>query len=176
MAEEIPIKFWYEDVVLDVDKVIDAIEYWKHVYASGLPHAKMKGVLHQLLERQPGLMPLYEDTLTDAQMIHKWLEEEVKYLKSKKRIAYQHDPELKAEYGADLKKTDIDNYVLVDEDVRYLIQLQLMVELWVSQLNNLKERLTKRSIYLTMISKLRIAGEHEAFIDTTHETNPETLR
>jgi hypothetical protein len=50
-----------------------------------------------------------------------------------------------------------------------------MVELWRDMLNNLVERLNKRSIYLTMISKLRIAGQHEAYIDTTHETNPETL-
>jgi hypothetical protein len=167
---ELVSKFWYPEVINDMEKILDAIEYYKHVNEVGETHTKMKGVIHRLLEEQPQMMQIYENTLVDCSMVHKWLEEQIKFQKAQKRIEYMRDPAMK-----DLKKTDIENYVTADENIQWHIQLMLMVELWKGTLDSLVTRLNRRGIYLTMISKLRISGEHEAYIDTTHETNPETL-
>lgn len=172
--DDIKVVFWYEEIVLDVDKTIDAIEYWKRCYEFGRNYTKAKGVIAKLLAEQPQLGD-YEFILTDAEMIHKWFDETLKHMKAKKRIDFIRDPDLKAEFGGDLKKTEVDNLVLLDDDIRYYINLQLMVELWKNTLKTLINRFDKRGMTITMIAKLRIAGEHEAFIDTTHETNPEHL-
>jgi hypothetical protein len=167
---EITSKFWYPKIVENIDCVIDAIDYYRRLHATGERNTKMKGIIHKLLEEQPQLMQDYEDALVDCSMIHKWLEEQIKFLKARKRIEFMTDANLKAAYG-DLKKTDIENFVTADEAVQSHVQLMLLVELWKNSLDSLVTRLNRRGIYLTMISKLRINGEHEAYIDTTHETD-----
>lgn len=171
---EIVGKFYYPQIVDDIDKVIDAIEYYKHVHAHGQQHTKVKGVIERMMQDQAGLMRIYEDAHTDAAMVHKWLEEKIKHMKAKKRIFYLKDPEAKSEYG-DLKKTEIDTLVQADDDIQYYIELMLMIELWETNLDKLVGRLKQKGIYLSMISKLRIAGQREAYIDASHETNPETI-
>lgn len=106
-------------------------------------------------------------------MIWKWLDETIKHEKAKKRIWLQ-TREAKELYG-DLKKTEIDVYVQSDPDLKNLIDLQLTVELWKESLGNLVDQIKKRGITLAVIGKVREAGEHEAFIDSTKETNPEQL-
>src|SRR5258708_7840789 len=88
MNNEIIGKFYYEQVVSDIDKVIDAIEYYKHVHAHGERHTKLKGVIERMMLEQPGIMRIYEDSHTDAAMVHKWLEEKIKHMKAKKRLWY----------------------------------------------------------------------------------------
>ncbi len=171
---EIVGKFFYPLVVEDIDKVIDAIEYYKHVNAHGQQHTQMKGLLERLMQDQPGLMRIYEDASTDADMVHKWLEEKIKQMKAKKRIWFLTDKEAKSQYG-ELKKTEVDNFVQADDEIQYHIELMFMVELWKHTLDKLVGRLKQRGIYLSMISKLRISGQREVYIDASNETNPETL-
>jgi len=167
-------QFWYKKVTTDIDNVVPALNYYERVHLEGIKHTKMKGVIHKLLEDQAQLMQVYEDAHTDCSMLHKWFEEQIKVLKARKRIEYMKDPELKETFG-ELKKTDIENFVIADETIQSYVQIMLLLELWSESLEKLVTRISRRGIYLTMISKLRIAGEHEAYIDTTHETNPETL-
>lgn len=174
MNNEIVGQFFYPLVVDDIDRVIDAIEYYKHVHNHGQQHTKIKGFLERLLQEQPGLMRIYEDAQTDSEMVHKWLEEKIKQMKAKKRIWFLTDKEAKHQYG-DLKKTEVDAYIQADDDIQYHIELLFMVELWKTSLSKLVGRLKERGIYLSMISKLRIAGQREVYIDASHETNPETL-
>jgi hypothetical protein len=168
------IKFWYPEIVEDIDKIVDAIEYYRTVLFDGQQHLTMKGWLEKLLQEQAGLLRIYEDAHTDCSMVHKWLEEHIKFERAKKKLWYI-SADGKAEYG-DLKKTDVDLYVQCDPEIKNLIDLQLMIELWKEALGTLVERLKKRGIYLSMITKIRISGEREVFIDANHETNPETLR
>lgn len=165
-------KFWYNAVSEsgDLDSVADAIDYYRAIHTEGSKHTKMKGVLHRLLEEQPQMMQDYEDALTDCEMVHKWLEEEIKYLKAKKRIAFMNDPQF-----IKMKKTDIENFVVQDETIRLHNSLMMTIQLWRGSLTTLVARLNRRGMYLMMISKLRINGEHEVYIDTTHETDIEKL-
>jgi hypothetical protein len=171
---EIVGKFFYPLVVDDIDKVIDAIEYYKHVHSHGLQHTKIKGVLERMMQDQAGLMQNYEDAQTDADMVHKWLEERIKQMKAKKRIWFLTNKEAKHQYG-DLKKTEVDSFIQADDEIQYTIELMFMVELWKNSLDKLVSRLKQRGIYLSMITKLRISGQREVYIDASHETNPETL-
>lgn len=171
---EIVGKFYYPQVVEDIDKVIEAIDYYRHVQTHGHRHMKLKGVIERLLMEQPGLMKVYKDAQIDCAMVHKWLEEQIKHMKAKKRIYFLTDIEAKSIFG-DLKKTEIDSLVAADDTIFHYVELQLMVELWCNSLDNLVNRLRERSISLTMISKLRIAGEREAYIDASHETSPDHL-
>src|SRR5271166_1778655 len=103
---DIVIKFWYPEIVEDFDKIVDAIEYYRKILHDGQQHLSMKGWLEKLLQEQAGILRIYEDAYTDCAMVHKWLDEHIKYEKAVKRIWYM-SPEGKLEYG-DLKKTDID--------------------------------------------------------------------
>jgi hypothetical protein len=171
--KDIVVKFWYPEVVEDLDKIVEALEYYRAILLDGQKHLDLRGYLQKLLQEQAGLLRIYGDAHTDCSMIWKWMDETIKHEKAKKRIWYQ-SPEAKATYG-ELKKTDIDAYIQSDTDIKNLIDLQLTVELWKESLGNLVEDLKRRGIYLSMISKTRAAGEHEAFIDSSKETNPETL-
>jgi len=174
----ITVKFWYSEVTEkfpeSLDKIIEAIEYWRAVLADGQSHLDLKGYLLKLLQEQAGLLRIYGDAHTDCSMIWKWLDETIKHEKAKKRIWLQ-SAEGKELYG-ELKKTEIDVYVISDPDLKNLIDLQLTVELWKESLGNLVDDLKRRGIYLSMISKVRAAGDHEAYVDSNKETDPETLK
>lgn len=170
---DIQVKFWYPEVVDDLDKIVDALEYYQAVFFDGQKHLDLRGYLQKLLQEQAGLLRIYGDAHTDCSMIWKWLDETIKHEKAKKRIFF-NSPEGRLVFG-ELKKTDVDTLVQADTEMKALIDLQLTVELWKSSLGNLVEQLKSRGITLAVISKVRAAGEHEAFVDSTKETNPETL-
>lgn len=173
----ITVKFWYSEVTSNfpesLEKIIEAIDYWRDVLDDGQKHLDMKGYLLKLLQEQAGLLRIYGDAHVDCSMIWKWLDETIKHEKAKKRIWLQ-SPAGKELYG-ELKKTDVDVYVQSDVDLKNIVDLQLTVELWKESLSNLVDDLKKRGIYLSMISKVRAAGDHEAYVDSNKETNPETL-
>jgi hypothetical protein len=166
------VKFWYPEVVENIDKITDALDYYRTVLNDGQTHLDLKGYLGKLQQEQAGLLRRYGDADTDCSMIWKWLDETIKHEKAKKRLWYLKEG--KVEYG-DLKKTEIDSIINADTDIKDLIDLQLIVELWKNSLGQLVEQLKSRGIILAMIAKVRMAGEHEAFIDANKETNPETL-
>jgi hypothetical protein len=166
------IYFWYEKVTSDLDKIVDAISYYRELWHDGQQHLTLKGRLGTLLEEQTGILRYYEPGLIDASMIHKWLDEYIKYRKAQKRIYYTKEG--RAEFG-DLKKTDIDVYIASDPDIYELMQILMLMEIWVKNLENLVEGLKKRGMYVVMASKVRIAGEHDAYIDTSEESNAETI-
>lgn len=170
---EFVVKFWYPEVVDDLSKLIQAIEYYNVVWLRGQRHSIAKGKLEWLMQEQPDTLRTYQDVFTDAAMVHKWLDEQIKYEKAKKRRWYL-GPEARQEYG-EIRKTDVDMYVQSDSDIKSLIDLQLMVELHKKALENCVQSIEKRGIMLTNISKIRIAGQHEAFIDSTHETRVEEI-
>ena len=170
---DLVVKFWYADVVSDLSNITDALDYYKAILYDGQKHLDLRGYLGKLLQEQAGLLRIYADAHTDCSMIWKWMDETLKHEKAKKRVWYQ-SPEGKHQYG-ELKKTDIDVLIQSDTDIKDMIDLQLTVELWKESLGNLVEDLKRRGIYLSMISKVRIAGQHEAFVDSSKETNPETL-
>jgi hypothetical protein len=66
-------------------------------------------------------------------------------------------------------------YVNSDPEIKSLIDVQLMIELHKKTLENAVSTIEKRGIMLTNISKIRIAGQHEVFIDSTHETRVDEL-
>ncbi len=169
---DLVVKFWYPEIVEDLNKIVDALEYYKAVLYDGQKHLTLKGYLGKLLQEQAGLLRIYGDAHTDCSMVHKWLDEYVKHEKAKKRLQYQKEGH--EAYG-ELKKTDIDVLIQSDIYIKNLVDLQLMVELWMKALGQLVGDLKSRGITLAMIAKVRIAGEHEAFVDSTHESNPETL-
>lgn len=173
----IDVKFWYSEVTESFPeslvKIVEAIDYWRAVLEDGQKHLDLRGYLLKLLQEQAGLLRIYGDAHTDCSMIWKWLDETIKHEKAKKRLWYM-SAEAKEIHG-DLKKTDIDVYIQSDTEIKSLIDLQLTVELWKESLGNLVGQLKTRGITLAMISKVREAGEHEAFIDSNKETNPETL-
>jgi hypothetical protein len=170
---QINIKFWYPEVVEDLDKIVNAIEYYRAIHRDGQKYLDLRGYLGNLLEQQAGLLRIYGDALTDCTMIWKWLDETIKHEKAKKKLWYLSS-EGKNEYG-NLKKTEIDTILSADTNIKALVDLQLTLELWKMSLDKLNEQLKNRGIILGSISKIRAAGEHEAFIDATKETNPETL-
>lgn len=170
---EFVVKFWYPEIVEDIDKVIEAIDYYSAVWRRGQRHSIAKGKLEWLMQEQPDTLRTYQDVLTDVSMVHKWLDEHIRYEKARKRRWYL-GPEARNEYG-EIRKTDVDMYVQSDSEIKALIDLQLMVELHKRALDNCVGSIEKRGIMLTMISKIRIAGQHEAFIDSTHETRVEEL-
>jgi len=170
---EFVVKFWYPEIVEDLSKVVEAIDYYASVWRRGIRHSITKGKLEWLMQEQPDTLRTYQDVLTDVSMVYKWLDERIKYEKAKKRRWYL-SPEAHEEYG-EIKKTDVDMYVQSDSDIKALIELQLMVELYKRTLDNCVQSIEKRGIMLTNITKVRIAGQHEAFIDSTHETRVEEI-
>lgn len=170
---DLVIKFWYPEIVEDISKITDAMEYYRAILNDGQRYLDVKGFLQKLLEQQAGLLRIYSDAHTDCSMVWKWLDETIKHEKAKKRLWY-HSREGREEYG-ELKKTDLDVIINADTDIKDLIDLQLMIELWKNSLGQLVEQLKSRGITLAMIAKVRMSGEHEAFVDATKETNPERL-
>ncbi len=167
------VKFWYPEVVQNLDAVVEALQYYDDVWRKGQKHLIIKGGLVRMMQEQPDMLRTYQDVHTDASMIYKWLDEHIKYEKARKKIWYL-SAEAHQQYG-DIKKTDCDMYVNSDSEIKGLVDLQLMVELHKHALAGVVKGLERRGMYLTMISKVRMAGDHEAFIDSTHETNPEMI-
>lgn len=170
---DLVVKFWYPEIVEDLGKIVDALEYYRAVLYDGQKHLDLKGYLGKLLQEQAGLLRIYGDAYTDCSMVWKWLDEHIKHEKAKKRLWYQNKEN--QEVWGELKKTDLDVLIQSDTDIKDLIDLQLMVELWKLSLGQLVDGLKNRAITLAMISKVRIANEHESWVDSSHESNPETL-
>jgi len=175
---QFPVKLWYPEIAADFEengfeKVVNALSYYENVWKLGQKHTISKGKLEWLMQEQPDILRTFQDVLADVSMVHKWLDEHVKYMKATKRRWYL-SAEARVEYG-EIKKTDVDMYVNSDREIKSLIDLQLMIELHKRTLENTVASIEKRGIMLTNISKIRIAGQHEVFIDTTHETKVDQL-
>ena len=167
------VKFWYPEIVEDLDKIVEAFAFYTSVWRQGQKHSITKGKLEWLMQEQPDTLRTYQDVCTDVSMVYKWLDEHIKFEKASKKRWYL-SPEARDTYG-EIRKTDVDMYVNSDTDIKALIDLQLMVELHRRALDNIVQCIEKRGIMLTNITKIRIAGQHEAYIDSTHETRLEEI-
>lgn len=162
------VKIWFLDVINDLGKLSDAISYYMQVIEDGENHLVPRGVLDQLLTEQAGLTYFYETAYNDAAKIQKWLEEKINYEKAVK-YRWFLSAEGREQYG-NLKTTEVKELVESEPEVFGLIESRLFADGIVKSLGSLVESLKERGIYLSMISKLRSAGQEEIMIDAGRET------
>lgn len=163
MSGRFQVEIWYLKVIGDLDKIPEAVEYYAGVIKDGEQHLIPKGNLERLMAGQAGLLYFYETAYDDATKIEKWLDEHIDYRKAL-RYKWLQSADGKAQYG-ELKATDLKQYVEADEEIRYLSENRFYIGAAKKSLSTLCERLKERGIYLSMIAKLRAAGQQEIMID-----------
>lgn len=164
------VKNWYPEIAIgeDLDRIPDAIEYYTQVEADGARYLSPRGNLEQLLFAQAGLIYFYEGAYNDALKIFKWLESKISYERAK-LYKWFCSEEGKATYG-ELKSTDIKQFIEADNNIYELMENLGYIDSAKIGLSTLVERLRERGIHLSMIAKLRAAGQFEIMIDASQET------
>lgn len=164
------VKVWYPEIALaeDVSKLPDAIAYYEQAQKDGERYLVPKGNLETLLTAQAGIVYYYESAYNDAQKISKWLEERLSHAKACKHVWFQ-TAEGRNLYG-DLKATDLKQYIEADNTIFDLVEQLGYIDAAKLGLSSLVERLRERGIYLSMVAKLRAAGQSEIMIDASQES------
>lgn len=171
------VKFWFHAIrdslesfeMVDVDTmaetVISATEYYASAVEDAQPHLTGFGELTTMVAGTPGLLALYNSVYVDAQQVRLWLEMVHKQRESDRYIYFKSDPQAKADYGEMKTVTDINNFVKADVVLNTIGDVIRMVANSQHQLENVVERLTNRSMSLSKLVDLKVAGIDELWID-----------
>lgn len=161
---------WFDTVRGDIEKIDDAIKYFKEVVTTAEPHITAIGKLETLVAETPGLVYFYKGFLTDSGQIRKWLEVVYENEQAEKYKWFQTSSAAKAKYG-ELKVTDIKKFVDADEDlaeISTLIRIMANVE---HQFDDICLGLQSRSIMLSHLVAIRKEGLEEVWIDPNKDDN-----
>jgi len=163
--KKFPVRFWYVDIAIsgNLDLLPDALDYYEAAVRDGQHYLVPKGDLQMLLTGHAGIVAFYENFLNDALKIHKWLETKLNRTK-KRRYVWLLSPEGQRQFGK-LRVDDMDAYVEADDEIEALIDNLNLIAAAKLDLNTLVERLHEAGIKLSLISKLREAGQTEILID-----------
>ena len=171
------IKFWFnavrdslesfemEDIDTMTETVVKATEYYASVVEDATPHLTGFGELTTMVAETPGLLGLYNSVYVDAQQVRLWLEMVHDQRESDRYVYFKSDPQAKADYGEMKNVTDIKNFVNADVILNTIGDVIRMVANSQHQLENVVERLTNRSMSLSKLVDMKVAGIDELWID-----------
>jgi hypothetical protein len=171
------IKFWFnavrdslesfemEDVDTMTETVVKATEYYASVVEDAQPHLTGFGELTTMVAQTPGLLGLYNSVYVDAQQVRLWLEMVHEQRDSDRYVYFKSDPQAKADYGEMKNVADIKNFVKADVVLNTIGDVIRIVANSQHQLENVVERLTNRSMSLSKLVDMKVAGIDELWID-----------
>ena len=171
------IKFWFhavrdslesfkmDDVDSMTEMVIKATEYYAVAVEDANPHLTGFGELTTMVAGTPGLLALYNSVYVDAQQVRLWLEMVHKQREADMYVYFKSDPQAKADYGEMKNVTDINNFVKADVVLNTIGDVIRIVANSQHQLENVVERLTNRSMSLSKLVDMKVAGIDELYID-----------
>lgn len=165
---KLQVQVWYPVVIDDLTKLPDAISYYERVVKDGEKHLVPKGNLETLLAAQAGIVYFYETAYNDAAKIVKWMNAHIDYQRGCKYRWFQSD-EGREKFGP-LKQQETGKYIEGDSEIYALTESLCFIEAAKSSLSSLVERLQDRGINLSMIAKIRAAGQSEIMIDSSQES------
>jgi hypothetical protein len=152
-----------------IDAVMGAAKYYADAKTDADKHIIPTGKLQQLLAETTGLAYFYNGIHTDALQTRKWLEILLEGTKAERYVWYTTDKDAKIEYGK-LISTEVNNHVKADETVQILSDMIRVIADRQHMLEDVREGFVSRSIMLSKIVDMRVAGLEEVFIDGTRET------
>jgi len=160
---------WLDTVRNDLDKLDDAILYYRKAVEDGSKHVPILGSLEDLLAETPGLMDFYQGIRTDAQQLRRWLESFTKHQESIKYKWFHYDEQARREYG-ELKHTEILKYIDADENIATYHELVRLLADCEHHLEDLISSIQNRSYMLSKIADVRKSGMEEVWVDPYKET------
>ncbi len=152
-----------------IDAVMGAADYYADAKLDADKHVAPIGTLQQTLEETTGLAYFYNGIHTDALQVRKWLETLLDGTKAEKYVWFTSHTDATVEYGK-LTPTEVNNHVKADDYVQLLSDMIRVIANRQHMLEDVREGFVNRSIMLSKIVDMRIAGLQEVFIDGTRET------
>lgn len=145
--------------------VMNAADYYESVALDGEKHVTAFGELNTNAAETPGLVAFYSAIHVDAQQVRKWLE---LVYDQRFNTTYQwlrSSAEAKQEYGELKTATDLNNFAKADPVYNKLGDLVRIVANAQHQVEVIVTGLTQRSITLSKLIDMKVAGIDEIWID-----------
>jgi predicted transglutaminase-like cysteine proteinase len=146
-----------------------AAEYYLSAKLDADGHIIPIGRLQDMLAETTGLAYFYNGIHTDALQTRKWLEILQEGTKSEKYVWYTTNPDAKIEYGK-LTATEVNNHIKADDSVQLLADMIRVIANRQHMLEDVRESFVNRSIMLSKIVDMRVAGLEEVWVNGTRET------
>jgi len=150
---------WYSTVSKDMNRLTDAISYYEIEYNQAVKECEMKGTLEKLSQALPGLLEHRFSQLQDMEAILNFLN-----IERNKTYASVYERFLLS-YQKALKSTEIEKFVRGDKDV-------VTIDLLINEFANIRNKflsimkgLDAKQWQITNITKLRVAGLDDAYLD-----------
>ena len=152
-----------------IEAVMGAAAYYAEAKADADNHLVPVGKLPQLLAETTGLAYFYNGIHTDALQVRKWLEILLEGTKAERYVWLTTDSNAKVEYGK-LTATEVNNHIKADETVQLLSDMIRVIADRQHILEDVREGFTSRSIMLSKIVDVRVAGLEEVWVNGLQET------
>ena len=152
-----------------IDAVMGAAQYYADAKLDADKHVAPVGTLHHTLEKTSGLAYFYNGIHTDALQVRKWLETLLEGTKAERYVWFTTNNDAKVEYGK-MTPTEVNNHIKADETVQLLSDMIRVIADRQHMLEDVREGFVSRSITLSKIVDLRVAGLEEVWVDGLHET------
>jgi hypothetical protein len=152
-----------------IDAVMGAAEYYLSAKLDADNHIIPVGKLQNLLAETTGLAYFYNGIHTDALQVRKWLEILQEGTKSEKYVWFTTHPDAKIEYGK-MTPTEVNNHIKADDSVQLLADMIRVIADRQHILENVRESFVNRSIMLSKIVDMRVAGLEEVWVNGLRET------
>ena len=158
---------WIDRILADQDNMTVYAECMAHFEAEYAKSVKELGDLTRTSSRVvsaagklPMLTTIHYANQKELEIINRFIEERIKYLKGKHHKKYREHYQ-----RANLTATDIDRYIDAEDDVWELKRLQHRFAAVMQQYSSIMAGLEKLHFQITNISRLRAAGVEDALFD-----------
>lgn len=149
---------WYTKVSQNIDKIVDAVDYYENELSTAKQEVKISGNLEKAAASMPGIVEHRYNQLQDIEAILEFLNIKQRQLRSKYFRKYLEN------YQRALSSRDVEKYVDGEAEV---VNFELLINEFALLRNKwlgITKALDQKQWQITNITKLRVAGMEDASI------------
>lgn len=149
---------WYTKVSQNIDKIVDAVDYYENELSTAKQEVKISGNLEKAAASMPGIVEHRYNQLQDIEAILEFLNIKQRQLRSKYFRKYLEN------YQRALSSRDVEKYVDGEAEV---VDFELLINEFALLRNKwlgITKALDQKQWQITNITKLRVAGMEDASI------------
>lgn len=150
---------WYQIVLSDETKILEAMEYFEEEYLKGRDDVKIKGIIEKQIALMPSIVEHRYSQLQEIEAILKHMNIQLDAIHSKLYRKFSEN------YNKALTKTDIEKYLVGETEYINMAQLVNTFALVRNKFISLTKALESKQFQLSNITKLRVAGLEDHMID-----------
>jgi hypothetical protein len=153
---------WYYKVTVDptdLTPLVDCIEFFEKEYQAARKEVAIKGRLEQDAARMPGIVEYRYSQLQELEALVVWADLEVKKVRT---AAFKKFLE---SYARTLTSRDAQMYAEAEPSVLQALEIHNQICLMRNKFVSIMKGLTSKEFQISNITKLRVAGLDDAYLD-----------